>query len=208
MTAEATEAPAAEAAQVEGSTLATSEPAAEPSSSTVLTQDAGEASAEPGGEVAPAVIAPKAPESYADFTFAEGVQANPEVMAAFMSTAKELDLTQDGAQRVVDLGSQLVQQTQAAIEAQRNAEIAQWAEDFHAQPNSKDLLVDAQRAVKEHLSLETVTMLEQTGLGNYGPLIQDLAKLAQLTKEDQSVGGSAPESGGESLAKSLFPNYK
>jgi len=180
--------------------------AAAPATETLLSSAEGTATDEGGAADANATV-PKAPESYADFTFGEGVNADAEVLEAFKGTAKEFDLSQEQAQRVADMGGQLVEKAVQSVIQQQAAEIDKWGTDFKAEQGSDEITARALRSVNAHLSPETVEMINKTGIGNFGPFIKDLAKLDALTQEDQSVGGSSP--GGElDPAKVLFPGFK
>lgn len=97
------------------------------------TQDRQAADAAPAGkEPAPAVAeeakapaeAPKAPEAY-EFKVPEGRTFDPEVMTAYSEVAKELNLSQEAAQRLLDaVGPKMAERQMAQIESVRNG----WAE--------------------------------------------------------------------------------
>ena len=52
-----------------------------------------------------------APEAYTAFTMPEGIEVNEEVLAEFEPIAKELNATQEQAQKLADFGAKLVAKT-------------------------------------------------------------------------------------------------
>ena len=59
-----------------------------------------------------------APEKYEDFKIPEGLKANPEKMATASALFKELNLPQDGAQKLVDLyAKELTEASEAPVNA-------------------------------------------------------------------------------------------
>jgi hypothetical protein len=77
--------------------------------------DGAEASQEGNSEDAEESEEPEgAPESYEDFTLPEGVTAKEEDLAAFKDLAKDLNLSQSQAQKLIDLEAKRVSEMQKA----------------------------------------------------------------------------------------------
>lgn len=190
------------------------QPATEPAAAAPATE-------QPGGEPqdqAPAGEQPKteeakpqgAPEAY-EFTMPEGFELNQEVSGEFEAYARELNLPQDKAQAVVDMGVKLMQSA-AAKQAEAFAQTQkEWRE---AVVNDKEL---GGAALAENLSyaakvLDTFApdlraVLDQTGLGNHPAFVKAFVKIGKAISEDRLVGGAQQTPGAaQDPAAKLFPN--
>ena len=58
---------------------------------------------------------PGAPEEYADFTLPEGMEADPDLIAEFKAEAKRLNLSQEDAQKLVDIQAKLAEKQSKAV---------------------------------------------------------------------------------------------
>lgn len=151
-----------------------------------------------------------APEEYADFTVPEGVELDAEVLGEFKSVAKELNLPQEAAQKVTDLGVKLAQKW-ASETQERVAEMqAGWRDEAQAdkeiggQALAENLSV-AKRAVDKFGTPAFRELLEQSGLGNHPEVIRFAARVGKAISEDTFVaGGTASQPA--TAAKTLFPN--
>ena len=130
-----------------------------------------------------------APETYEDFTLPEGMEVNEALMDGFKPLAKELNLTQDQAQKLVDMQSELAQ---SEAEAQRDAFVETtegWLtelkndKDFGGVNYDKNAGVAA-NAVKEFGSPELMEALEETGMGNHPELVKAFYKVGKAMSED------------------------
>lgn len=161
-----------------------------------------------GGEPsAPAKDAPKgAPEKYTDFTLPEGLKFEPKLLEAFHGIGKELGLSQEGAQKIVDLQAQSVK---AEIEARLdsfNKQTAAWGEeskkafgtDFEKQFGL------AAKAVERFGDADLKTLLRETGLGNHPAIIKAFNKIGALMSEDQPVDGRRAGGEAKTTAELMF----
>ena len=185
------------------------------------TQDRQAADAAPAGkEPAPAVAeeakapaeAPKAPEAY-EFKAPEGRVFDSEVMASYSQVAKELNLSQESAQRLLDaVGPKMAERQMAMIEATRNG----WADnsksdrEFGGEKLSENLGV-AKKALDAFGTTELRTLLNETGLGNHPELIRFMFRAGKAISEDRMVTGAATQAkaGPRSfadLAEALYSN--
>lgn len=150
-----------------------------------------------------------APEAYADFTAPEGMTFNPEAMAEFTGLAKEMNLSQENAQKMADLGGKLVQKVQADQMKQIEQAQAQWASDARADKEfGGDKLGEnmalANQALKAFASPELTTLLKESGLGNHPEIIRVFWKVGQAISSDSLVpGGKKP---GEQGAQGFYGN--
>lgn len=148
-----------------------------------------------------------APEKY-EFKTGEGVELDTEALKDFEPVARELNLTNEQAQKLVDLyGTKImpmVQQQQ--VEAwQKTTE--QWAADVKADKEiGGDKLTGnlsvAQRALAQFGTPELKEYLEGTGLGNHPELVKAFIKIGKAMSEDGMVDGS--NQGQRSAAEVLY----
>ncbi|ECG3547392.1 peptidase [Salmonella enterica] len=150
-----------------------------------------------------------APEKY-EFKPAEGQELDTAALEQFEPIARELNLTNEQAQKMVDLyGTKImpmVQQQQAEA-WQKTTE--QWAADVKA---DKEIggdkltanLSSAQRALDLFGSPELKEYLEGTGLGNHPELVKTFIKIGKAMSEDGMVSGK--QSGQRSAAEVLYGN--
>lgn len=148
-----------------------------------------------------------APEKY-EFKPAEGQELDTSALEQFEPIARELNLTNEQAQKMVDLyGTKImpmVQQQQAEA-WQKTTE--QWAADVKA---DKEIggdkltanLSSAQRALDLFGSPELKEYLEGTGLGNHPELVKTFIKIGKAMSEDGMVDGS--NQGQRSAAEVLY----
>jgi len=148
-----------------------------------------------------------APEKY-EFKPAEGQELDTSALEQFEPIARELNLTNEQAQKMVDLyGTKImpmVQQQQAEA-WQKTTE--QWAADVKA---DKEIggdkltanLSSAQRALDLFGSPELKEYLEGTGLGNHPELVKTFIKIGKAMSEDGMVSGK--ETGQRSAAEVLY----
>ncbi|EAB7110103.1 peptidase [Salmonella enterica subsp. enterica] len=148
-----------------------------------------------------------APEKY-EFKTGEGVELDTEALKDFEPVARELNLTNEQAQKLVDLyGTKImpmVQQQQAEA-WQKTTE--QWAADVKADKEiGGDKLTGnlsvAQRALAQFGTPELKEYLEGTGLGNHPELVKAFIKIGKAMSEDGMVDGS--NQGQRSAAEVLY----
>lgn len=148
-----------------------------------------------------------APEKY-EFKPAEGQELDAAALEQFEPIARELNLTNEQAQKMVDLyGTKImpmVQQQQ--VEAwQKTTE--QWAADVKADKEiGGDKLTGnlsaAQRALAQFGTPKLKEYLEGTGLGNHPELVKAFVKIGKAMSEDGMVDGS--NQGQRSAAEVLY----
>lgn len=148
-----------------------------------------------------------APEKY-EFKPAEGQELDSAALEQFEPIAREMNLTNEQAQKMVDLyGTKImpmVQQQQAEA-WQKTTE--QWAADVKADKEiGGDKLTGnlsaAQRALAQFGTPELKEYLEGTGLGNHPELVKAFVKVGKAMSEDGMVTGK--ESGQRSAAEVLY----
>lgn len=129
-----------------------------------------------------------APEKY---EFKDADKMDPKVLEAFSESAKEVNLTQDAAQKLLD-------KVAPALQAQRDEQVKavhqQWIE---ASTNDKEFggdkfkenLGTAKRAFDQFTTPEFRTFLDETGLSNHPEIIRAFWKVGKAISEDKLVSG-------------------
>ena len=150
-----------------------------------------------------------APDEYADFTAPEGVELNTEIAGDFKALAKELNLPQDKAQAVVDLGVKLMQQAQEVQVEAMQAARAEWVDQVRADkeiggdklaPN----LALAKRALDSFGSPALAELMDASGLGNHPEVIRAFVKIGKAISDDKLVTGGSNTAA--TSRKSLYDN--
>lgn len=158
------------------------------------------------GDQAKADEKPAVPEKY-EFKAPEGKDFDPAVIGQFSEVAKELGLSQDAAQKILDkMGPTIASRQAEAIEAART----EWA---NASTNDKEFggdkltenLAVAKKALDSFGSPELRTLLNESGLGNHPEVIRFMVRAGKAISEDGFVPGSR-QTGESDPAKRLFPN--
>lgn len=133
-----------------------------------------------------------APEQYA-FNAIEGVTIDEVVVGAFSEVAKELNLPQEQAQKVLDKVAPVIQARQMEqLQVAREG----WAE---ATKSDKEIggdsleanLGTAKKALDAFATPELRTLLNESGLGNHPEVIRFFYRTGKAISEDRFVGGQA-----------------
>ena len=141
---------------------------------------------------APAEAKPTAPETY-EFKAPEGRTFDSEVIAEYSKVAKELNLSQEAAQRVLDsVGPKLAERQAAQIEAIRNgwADSSKADKEFGGEKLSENLGV-AKRALDQFGTSELRALLNESGLGNHPEVIRFMYRAGKAISEDKVITGTA-----------------
>lgn len=137
-----------------------------------------------------------APEEYGDFAMPEGVAMDEARLAEFLPIAKELNLTQEQAQKLVDMeATRAKQQMEGAVKFYEDRDKA-WAADLKADKEVGGDKLEA-NAVKVNRLLQTfdtdgklVGLMAENRLQGCAPLFAVLARISSHFSEDVLVGGN------------------
>ena len=148
----------------------------------------GEEVAKKEGEADPSK--PAIPEKY-EIIAPEGMTLDEAKIAEFTPIAKELGLTNEGVQKLVDYQAKQIEKN---VSAQ-----AQAFEDFKSNTRNEAVeffgpklageLPYVAKARDSFFSKETVELLEAAGLTNHKSVISDFAKIGRAFSEDKLVEG-------------------
>ena len=134
-----------------------------------------------------------APEKY-EFKAAEGATLDGAVIGAFSEVAKDLNLTQDAAQKVLDkmapvLAARQVEQIEAVQTGW--AESAKVDKEFGGDKLQENLGT-AKQALEKFGSPELRTLLNDSGMGNHPEVIRAFYRIGKAMSEDSIVTGRTP----------------
>jgi hypothetical protein len=123
-----------------------------------------------------------APEKYEDFKVPEGFTAPIEEFTAF---AKEMNMSQEGAQKVVDFFTNTYA---PKLETMRQEQIGKWREESEKQFKKEDLEI-ANRGMAAFSSPELKELLGQTGLGNHPQIVKLFNLIGTKLSESNLIDG-------------------
>lgn len=148
-----------------------------------------------------------APEQY-EFKAPEGREYDASVINAFSEVAKELNLSQDEADKVLSKMAPLIAERQVE---QIEAVQAKWADESKADKEFggdklEENIAIAKGALEKFGSPELNQLLKETGAGNNPEIIRLLYRVGKATGEDKVVPGShgAPAGNAKSAASILY----
>lgn len=194
-----TAAAATTAATTEGTTTTAATTTAEPTAEEKAAADQAAAD-----KAAADAAKAGAPEKYEDFTLPEGMTASP-VLTEFATLAKELNLPQEAAQKVVDLAGRMQAENVTAVQAQIDAQAEKWGEDskadkeFGGEAFDENLAI-AKTALDKFGTPELKSLLNQSKLGNHPEVLRFFVRAGKAISQDGFIPG---RQGGVS-AKSFF----
>ena len=119
-------------------------------------------------------------------------ELDPEVLTAFGEVAKELDLPQDSAQKVLDKVAPVIQARQAKVVEEVKLE---WANDSKSDEefggeNLNANLEIAKSSLKAFGTDALKDLLQESGLGNHPEVIRFMYRAGKAISEDAYVGNS------------------
>jgi hypothetical protein len=131
-----------------------------------------------------------APESY-EFKAPDGVQFDGAVIGAFSEAARDLNLTQDQAQKVLDKMAPVIATRHAEqLQAARTGWVksAKADKEFGGEKMAENMGV-AKKAFETLATPELRTMLEESGLGDHPEFIRVFYRVGKAIGEDRFVAG-------------------
>lgn len=150
-----------------------------------------------------------APETY-EFSEPEGKAYDPGILNSFSEAAKDANLTQNAAQKILDkMAPALAEKQQAVVKAVHDEWIASSKADkeFGGDKLPENLAV-AKRGLDHLASLELKKLLLETGLGNNPEIIRAFYRAGKSISEDGFVTGGKSSQDTRSTADLLYPTSK
>lgn len=149
-----------------------------------------------------------APEKY-EFTAGKDQELDKEAVAAFEPVARELGLSNEQAQKIVDVyGSTIIPQILKQQNEAWQQQTVEWAEIIKADKElgSVESIGNAQKAMDQFGTPELKQYLNDSGLGNHPELFRIFSKIGKAMSEDGFVSGSSENT--RSMADVLFGDSK
>jgi hypothetical protein len=152
-----------------------------------------------------------APETYADFALPEGIAIDPAVDSDLKHLARELNLPQDQAQKIADLGVRQAQRwaehQQKAVNDASEAWLKATKSDAEVGGDKlNEALAAGRRALDAFGTPVLKTLLNETRLGNHPELIRFIARVGKAISDDTFVSGDrSAGTRGADMASRLYP---
>lgn len=148
-----------------------------------------------------------APEKY-EFKAPEGQDFDPEVIGAYSEIAKELNLPQEAAQKIIDKIAPVMAQKQERVLGEA---VKAWTESSRADKEYGGEKFDenlgvAKKALSEFSTPELRKLLGNTNLQHHPEVLRLFYRVGKAISEDRIVTGKAGQSTEKSVAQRLFPN--
>ena len=195
------------------------DPAARTETGEIIDRSATPPANEPAPEPKPGSAAP---ESYTDFSVPEGHTLDAAAIESATPLFRELGLSQDQAQKLVDFYSTQVGKINAENEGYMETLRTQWREELKADKDIGGKLdqvkVEIGRgldrlppAVRDNIK----AAMDMTGAGDHPAVIKAIHAFASLIGEGTHVSGGGPSPNGQSktgvasrpsAAQSMYPN--
>ena len=151
-----------------------------------------------------------APEKY-EFAEPDGSNFDTKVLDQFSEIAKELNLPQEAAQKMLDkMGPMMASRQAEVVKAART----QWTTESQADKEFGgdklgENLSTAKKALDAFGTPELRSLLEVSGLGNHPEMIRLMYRAGKAISEDRMVTSGAGERTGEpTAAQILYPKNK
>ncbi len=146
-----------------------------------------------------------APEKY-EFTAPEGATFDPQVLDTFSEVAKELNLPQEAAQKMLDkMGPVMAERQAEAVKAIQE----QWLNDAKIDKEFggaklNENLSFAAKAREQFGTPELTNLLNESGLGNHPEVIRFFVRAGKAMSNDAFVSGGPNNAPDVSLAQRFY----
>lgn len=141
-------------------------------------------------------------DPYKDLSLPDGAVVDEKEMASYKNLAKELNLTPESAQAILDFEAK-------RLSAGAAAAATAWQEQVKQEHGDKLPIVMATcaKAINQFGGDELRTLLDQTGLGNHPILVRAFYQAGSLLKEDRQAGSSGGAKADVTFAQALYGNH-
>lgn len=148
--------------------------------------------------------APVVPEKYADFKLPDGFKMDEKVLPEIQATFKELGLTQEGAQKLVDIYAKNGMQAAAAPYQEWARLQKDWTDEIANRfPGEKATTTKAMikgvfdSVLPPSLGKNLIAALDLTGAGSHPDVVEALSILLKPLSEGTPVRGNGPSKEGQ-----------
>ena len=134
------------------------------------------------------------------------------IVEEIVSIAKEQGLSNEQAQKVLDMQSEAVSKYHTKLESDFNTQVKEWGEELRADKDIggehlKQNVEYARRTVIKFGGEEFLNELDQTGYGNHPGLFKMLARMGYELEARENISGGKPPAKEVSMAEKFYgPN--
>lgn len=146
------------------------------------------------------------PPSYDGLTLPEGFDCAPESWDAFKNLAREINLTPEQAQKLVEYEASLAGRATKDAADEKRRTLERWADETRALYGAKleEAISYALRAADTFGGPDLRALLEDTGLGNHPVIIRTLSGVGKSISEDSFCGGKPSAPKDKTFAEALY----
>ncbi len=151
-----------------------------------------------------------APETYETFNLPDGVEMDKTALESFVPMAKQLGLSQEDAQALVDYEAKRVEEFVSNQETAWNDMQTEWRTATQSDkeiggPAFDQSLAHAKKFLGAYGTAELIEALDSTGMGNHPEIIRAFSRAGKAMSEDTlTIGGvSTTKKSPEDI---LYPN--
>ncbi|MHC8403596.1 hypothetical protein [Pseudomonas sp. TMB3-21] len=198
---------------VSGAETAPSQTVAAPAVAPAVTAPAEPAATAPAATEPPAEATKPAgaPEKY-EFKAPEGYVPDAQLLAGFESLAKELNLPQDAAQKLMEFDAKRLASSQDAAAADQKAQVEAWIGELKQDKDFGGANFDAsvkvaQKAMADFGTPELRQMLDASGLGSHPEVVRFFHRVGKGLGEGSIHKTTTEQPAERSLAERMYPNY-
>lgn len=177
-------------------------PSAQPTAGTAPDPDSQN---NPDSDTRRTAISPD-PAAYAELKLPEDVTLPEGAFDELKNTAREMGLTSEQVQKLVDLEARYARTGAQQREEEKSQIVARWAEQTKAfyGPRCDEAVALAVRAADAFGGPELRELLQATGLGNHPVIVRTFNEIGKCISEDAMPGGkpSAPQD--KTFAEALY----
>lgn len=158
---------------------------------------------------------PSVPEKY-DLKLPEGSIFDPAALEGISAFARELNLSNEATQKLVERDSQMLESFaeyyEKEVKTAHQERVAQWAKDVRSDKELggekfAETTFLADKALRMFATPAFKQVLNETGFGNHPELVRIFVKIGKAISEDSFTtrgGGDNPVAG--DVAKTMFPS--
>lgn len=145
-------------------------------------------------------------QDYESLSFPQEVPVRPEIWDEFKNLAREMRLSPENAQRLVDLEARAAQLAGRNGNDARQEILQSWADKTKALfgPGYEKEIDAALRAADAFGGEELRDLLEATGLGNHPVIVKTFNQIGRRMGEDEFIGGAHARGTDKTFTEALY----
>lgn len=132
-----------------------------------------------------------APSDYEPFKMPDGMELDEGALGKAVPILKELDLPQEGAQKLIDLFVDVQAEQAQKAEDKRKATVAGWANDTR-ESYSEEEIASAVGVVAKFASDDLKELLISSGMGDHKAMVGLFLEISKTMASDDVIEGDPP----------------